>query len=109
MIGTVPLFIGPVPFFLCRANAPVISENEIIDMLMYFIETRQVGSEIKNRDFKMQALLRWPDVHTHNMCYCACLRREFTPYSCHLLRQNCLVPVVVSTSKFASLRTLFKI
>ena len=24
MIGTVPLFIGPVPFFLCSVNAPSV-------------------------------------------------------------------------------------
>ena len=35
--------------------------------------------KIDNRDFKMQALLRQPEVHTENMCYCACKRREFTP------------------------------
>ena len=56
-----------------------------------------------NRDFKMQAraLLRRPEVYSLNPSDCACPRWEFTPYSCHLLRQNRLVPVVVSTSEFA--------
>ena len=26
MIGTVPLFIGPLPFFLCRVSAPSVRE-----------------------------------------------------------------------------------
>ena len=27
MIGTVPLFIAPVPFFLCRVNAPTVLQS----------------------------------------------------------------------------------
>ena len=30
-------------------------------VLLYFFH------KTSNRDFKMQALLRWPEVHTHNM------------------------------------------
>ena len=29
MNGTVPLFIGPVSFFLCRVNAPEISNSQL--------------------------------------------------------------------------------
>ncbi|PFX24520.1 hypothetical protein AWC38_SpisGene10875 [Stylophora pistillata] len=42
----------------------------------------------------MQALLRRPEVYTYNLSDCACLRREFTPYSCHLRRHNHFVPEV---------------
>ena len=74
----------------------MISQNVVRYVLMLIKKFNR-----SNRDFKMQALLRRPEVYPLNPSDCACLRWEFTPYSCHLLRQNRPVPVVVSTSEFA--------